>query len=570
LEFTGYLPFFVKDKEYRSLFYINQKSRERLHSSDFPTALFQSKEVISTASSADNSSTNKIKRYLQPILALSVILGLALAIAYYFGFLTIDFQDKTNAGYDNPFEQPSILIVPFASADQDSENLAVGLADALAQRLGNLKALQVLSPSTGRMFANSTPEEIYAATSARMLMRGKIDSAAPQPNVYVELIDCRESKTLWSTNISIENRNFFALQKEISFELVAALKLNPLPTESQQLDKYPTLNNEAYENYLLGRSYLAKRSSDGLKKAIEKFSKAIELDGNFSLAYSGLSDAYSLLNLYEIEPPKDAYQMASKYAEKALELDPGLAEAHASLAYIKFFYERDRATSELEFRRAIQLNPSYAQAHHWFALVLVAMGKPLDAEAEIKIAERLDPQSPLVQTAYAMIYFFSGKENEALEKISQVLIKNPDFLPAIKVKRWTEQALKNFPEAHNAFLEEIRVTQSKPDDPSWQMIAVQTFKVTNDNLKQLEDRLMKDVADKKISQNYHSFAYEISLAYLNLGNIQKALEWLDRAEQSSNYSFNFLEVDPRLKPLNNNPRFLLLIKKLKSPVKHQA
>ena len=148
------------------------------------------------------------------------------------------------------------------------------------------------------------------------------------------------------------------------------------------------------------------RSPASLRTAITLFADAVKEDATFAPAYVGLADAHSLLNLYDIDPPDDAYEKALEYANRAHTLDPDLAEAHASLAYINFYYKRDRAGAELEFRRAIQMNPSYAQAHHWFALVLAAMNKPVDALSEIETAERLDPRSPSIKSAAAIVHFF--------------------------------------------------------------------------------------------------------------------------------------------------------------------
>jgi len=301
-----------------------------------------------------------------------------------------------------------------------------------------------------------------------------------------------------------------------------------------------------------------------IRKAIESFGSALKADGEFPLAYIGLADAYALLNLYDINPPPDAYEKAKENAQRALLIDESVAEAHATLAYVKFYGGRNRETAELEFRRAIQLNPSSAQAHHWFAIVLGAMDDRIEAISEAQIAEQLDPKSPAVKAAEAMTYSFNGQYAEAIAECDAALQIDGRFLPAIKVKRWTAVAMRDFVLAKSTFQKELEVAGGSVDEPGWRLIEIQVTAPDEDRgakLKQLEEA----IRSTSIQKNLKAFAFEVALAYNALGETSKALDWIEKSEAAHSHSFNFLEVDPRIQNLKNDPRFRKLLEKLITP-----
>jgi tetratricopeptide (TPR) repeat protein len=342
------------------------------------------------------------------------------------------------------------------------------------------------------------------------------------------------------------------------------LNIEPLPLERQQILKRFTQNPVAYEHYLVGRSLMTSRTVTNLQKAIESFNASTAADPEFPLAYIGLADAHALLNLYDYDPPPDSYEKAKHNVQRALLLDDTLAEAHATLAYVKFYGERNRDTAELEFRRAIQLNPSYSQAHHWFAIVLAAMNDRIEAISEAQIAEQLDPRSPAVKAAKAMTYSFNGQYAEAIAECDAALEIDERFLPAIRVKRWTYVAMKDFDSAKATFAKELEYGGGSVEEPGWRLIDIQVTAPNEDRaarLKQLEEA----VRSETIQQNQNGFAFEVALAYNALGESEKALDWLEKAEAAHAHSFNYLEVDPRIQNLKDHPRFRKLLEKLHTP-----
>ncbi len=464
------------------------------------------------------------------------------------------------------FQNPSIVVVPFVSESAVNAsidpNVGIGFADALTQKLGSLKALRVLSASTGRAIDVTYPKEVASDIGVAFILKGKLTWGTDSVTLNADLVNAAVDKVLWSETFVAHNGDLSELQANVAQKLWTSLRIEPLPLERQQIEKRSTENPGAYQEYLVGRSLMANRSAENLRKAIISFSGSVKTDPNFALAYIGLADAYALLNLYDIDPPDDAYEQAKINAQRALMIDDTLAEAHASLAYVKFYGERNRDTSELEFRRALQLNPSYAQAHHWFAIVLAAMNDRVEAISEAQLAEQLDPRSPSVKAAQAMTYSFNGQYAEAVAECDEALQLDERFMPAIRVKRWTYVAMKDFPAAKEAFAKELEYGGGSVEDPGWRLIEIQVTAPGEDRaakLKLLEDAVHSDV----VQSNHLSFAFEVALAYNALGESAKAIDWLEKSEAARSHSFNFLEVDPRIQNLKEDPRFRRLLGKLK-------
>ena len=460
------------------------------------------------------------------------------------------------------FQNPSIVILPFETEAGADRNVGVGMADALTQKLGSIKALRVISASSGRSIDLTSPRaaaELYGIT---FVLKGSLSKNGRETSLTAELINAVDERTLWTETFRSSSGDLPELQGKLAEKIWTSLNIQPLPLERTQIAKSHTTNPVAYERYLIGRSLMASRSAGNLKAAIGTFGSAVEADPEFALAYVGLADAHALQNLYDFDPPPDAYDKATEYVTRALAIDEGLAEAHATLAYVKFYGERNRDTAELEFRRAIQLNPSYAQAHHWFALTLAAMGHHIEAISEAQTAEKLDPLSPSVKSALAMTYAFKGQYAEAIAECDEALQLDERFMPAIRVKRWAAVANQDFGNAKAAFQKELEFGGGSVEEPGWRVIEIQITAPNEDHgskLKLLEEAIQSDL----VRNNHNAFAFEVALAYNALGETEKALTWLEHSETARSHSFNYLEVDPRIANLRNEPRFKKLIEKLR-------
>ena len=460
------------------------------------------------------------------------------------------------------FQNPTVVVLPFNCGEQANENLGVGLADTMAQRLGYLKALTVISPNTGRFLKDADPSRIAEELGVSFVLRGTLDKSEAGATLEAELINAAAGEVVWTEKFVSPTGDYFELQKQVAEGLWTTLGISPLPMERQQIEKSYTRSFAAYERYLIGRSQMASRDAQGLRRSIGSFAAAIQEDPGFAPAFVGLADAHSLLNLYDVDPPKDAYPKALEFAERALEIDGGLAEAHASVAYIKFYYQRDRAGAELEFRRAIQMNPSYAQAHHWFALALAAMGKPVDALSEIETAQRLDPRSMSIKAAAAIVHFFAGQNSDSIAVADRALAMDPRFVPAHKVKRWVFAAMGDLTAARESLERERLYSGGNEAEPGWKVIECQL--AGNDPVSRAAavKELEEAVGGEGVKGNDFYFAFEIALAYNHLGDVENAIDWLERSEAAGTHGFNLMESDPRLANLRGEPRFQKLVAKL--------
>jgi serine/threonine protein kinase/tetratricopeptide (TPR) repeat protein len=490
------------------------------------------------------------------------VAGLAIiaAIAGAISLATKFWPDKDAVVRTTPYQSPIIVVLPFRTTDGVLPTIGIGFADALSVKLGNIKNLQVISPNSGRAVSEMGTAAIGRDLGATFVVRGELVDSS----VRAELVDTAEERVLWSESFPVTDTGLFAAQTKVAERVWTSLGIEPLQLERQQVEKSYTQNAHAYELYLLGRSQMVPRTSANIRAAIETFNQSLRLDGNFALAYVGLSDAYSLLNLYDVSPPPDAYQRAKFYAGKALAIDNDLAEAHASMAYVKYYHDRDRAGSELEFRRAIQVNPSYAQSHHWFALVLAAMNKPAEAIQEIEHAQHLDPRSPTVWSAAGVVYYLSGRFEEATAQADRALSLDERMVSAYKVKRWAYTAMRNRDAAMDAFHSEVQFSGGGIEQPGWQIIHNQIEAISGDKDSTIK-RIDTAAADPSVRDNPFFFAFEIALAYNAAGETQKALDYLERSEAAGSHSFNLIEAEPRLVNLHTEPRFQRLLLKLRGP-----
>lgn len=461
---------------------------------------------------------------------------------------------------------PTILVMPFQNiGTRPTDNsIGTGLAESLTGSLGNIQKLFVLSANAGRGAARMgiTAEQIGREFNVDYILQGTLRRIAESGNLQtsVELVETKSGKVLWTKTLNTADESFVNLQSQIMESVLENLSINITSDERQKISKRQTNNGLAYEFYLVGRYHMTSRSHEGLHRAIGAFNQALEKDSNFALAYVGLADAYGLENIYEIPAPPDAWQKAKENVSLALESDDSLAEAHATMGYILANNERKYDEAAREFRRAIELNPSYATTHHWFAISLSMTGKHNEALSEIQLAQKLDPQSAIILTAQGMIHFYSRQYREAIAACEKSVEFDPGMVPAYKAMRWIYQATNNYAGALAAFQKEKNFSGSL-DAPGWLVIEAQVEAI-GDHKEKARAILEKGIASDFVRENPVTFAYEIALAYLALDEREKALDWLEKAESVNTHSINFIKVDPRLDKLRDDPRFKAIASKV--------
>jgi Tol biopolymer transport system component/tetratricopeptide (TPR) repeat protein len=463
------------------------------------------------------------------------------------------------SGANAPHEEGvrSIAVLPFATVEAvgNDQYLGVGLADALTGKLGQITQIEARPPSAVRRYLDAPVEAVQAGRELGVdyVLDGTIQHTGERVLVNARLISVGDGKTSWAEKFDEKFTDILTLQESISGRVVRAMTLELTNEERQRLNKRYTENSEAYQLYLVGRYHMGKRTLEGLKQSINFFEQAIKKDDRYALAYAGLADCYALLNWYSAPPPADAFPRAKEAAQKALSFDDSLAEAHASLAFVMLYGERDWTGAEREFRRAIELNPSYATAHHWYAFNLAAMSRLPESLNEIKRARELDQRSVIINTAVANVYYYARRYDQAIEQCRKSLEMDAGFVPAHTVLRWSLEKKGMFDEAFTAYQQEKTYAGDSAN------MKARLAHVQASAGKQAEARRTLDELIAGRKRQWVS-AYEIAVVYAILGDNDKSLEWLDRADEEHAIGFVFLRVDPDLDNIRNDPRFLQLLR----------
>ncbi|MEW6126005.1 MAG: protein kinase [Acidobacteriota bacterium] len=457
----------------------------------------------------------------------------------------------------------SIAILPFKTdaTGETERSISIGIADAMTSKLSELQQFSVRPVSAVRVYFGKDVDEQKAGQElgVEYLVSGSMENFDDAVKVSAQLQTVKDGKVLWADVFDEKLTNVANLHSAIAERILRVLKIELTASQRQRLNKRYTENSEAYQLYLVGRYQWGKRTGSGLTEATRSFEQALKKDPNFAPAYAGLADCYAILNQYQAIPPADAFAKAKENALKALAIDESLAEPHASLAFVKFYSERDRAGAEKEFRRAVELNPSYATAHHWFGMMLSASGRHDEAIAEIKQAEQLDIRSPIIRAAASTVYFYARQYDQAIERANKALELDPGLVPAHRVLRWTYEAMNRYEDAMNAYQNEKSF--SGDADKEWYAILTQLQAMRGERDEAIRT-LRYFIASPEFKPGETYLFYELAVAFSLLNQNDEALMWLAKAEASKTHLFNFAQVDPRLDNLRAEPRFNELMRKL--------
>jgi TolB-like protein/Tfp pilus assembly protein PilF len=332
-----------------------------------------------------------------------------------------------------------LAVLPFTniSADPNDEYFADGLTEELITTLSKIREFSVISRTSVMHYAkNPKPlAEIARELRAGTILEGSVRKSGDKVRVTIQMIDAGEDRNVWAETYDRSLEDIFTIQSDISRNVAEALRVQVLGDERERLQSVPTKDTGAYLLFLKGRYYLNERGKEAFLKAIGYFEEAIKLDPNYAAAYAGLSDCYALQENWGFLSPEAAWPKVMKCASKALELDEGLAEAHASMATALTLQDWDWKGAEREYRRALDLNPSYATAHHWYAnIVLQGQKRWAEELHHMQEAVRLDPFSAVAGTNLGWALFHMGRREEGLRQIETVLKVNPEFYYALLSK----------------------------------------------------------------------------------------------------------------------------------------
>ena len=457
----------------------------------------------------------------------------------------------------------SIAVLPFENLSRDPDNayFAEGIQDEILTRLAKVADLKVISHTSTQRYKSSPDNlpQIAKELGVAHILEGSVQKSQDQVRVNVQLINAATDAHLWADSFDRKLIDIFAVESEIAAKVADILKAKLTGAEQHAISMQPTRNTEAYQLYLKGRFFWNKRTGPDLQKAIDYFKQAIEKDPGYALAYVGLGDSYILLSGFGAAPPQDSFPRAEAAAKKALEIDDNLAEAHATLGFILCVHHLNFADSIREFERAIALNPNYATAHHWFGDgPLLAVGQFDRAIAEGKRAVELDPLSVIITADLGADFLVARRYDEAIDQFHKAIDLDPRFYYA----RWNlAQALEMKGDLRGA-LTEYKKAVELDDDPFVLALLGQAYAKVGQR-----DEALKILAQlPQIAARRYVPSYSFALLHMALGDKDKAIEWLERSyHDGAGLDIIFLKVDPMLDPLQKEPRFQALVKKVFAP-----
>jgi eukaryotic-like serine/threonine-protein kinase len=456
----------------------------------------------------------------------------------------------------------SIAVLPLEnlSHDPDQEYFADGMTEELITELAKMRALRVVSRTSVMQYKGMRKplSQIAKELNVDGVLVGSVQRSGHEVLVTAHLIRAATGRHLWAQSYERNLREVLELEGDLAQAIAREIRVALSPEEETRLASARPVSPEAHEAYLKGRYYWNKRTEDGAKKSLSYFRQAIEDDPTYAQAYSGLADSYVALTGYGKPPPNEVLALAKAAATKALELDDKLAEAHSSLALTRD-YEWDWAGAEREHRRAIELNPGYATAHHWYATHLARMGRLAEAVAESKRAQELDPLSPILSANLAHMSLCAGQytqDFEALRKLSEL---DPDF-PWLhhQLGRWYEEQGR-----YEEAIAEHRKALSLSEGHPYIMAGLgHTYAVAGEKAEAL--KVLSDL--KELSERRYVSPVYVSVVYAGLGDMDDALVWLQKAyEERDLFPMIWLKVDPYFNALRSDPRFQELLRRAGLP-----
>jgi serine/threonine protein kinase/TolB-like protein/Tfp pilus assembly protein PilF len=455
-----------------------------------------------------------------------------------------------------------IAVLPFANISQGSEDdyFADGITEEIISNLAKISGLDVIARTSIIKYKNTelNVAQIGNELNVGTILEGSVRKAANKTRITVQLIDVPTQRHLWAEAYDRELKDIFAIQSDIAMKVAEGLKVQLLTHEKEQIGKIGTENTEAYRNYLLGNYYLNKRTGEAFNKGIEYFSKAIEFDPQFALAYSGLANCYTFIGgaAYGNISREEASAKANDAVLKALELDETLAEAHASLGYIKFRFDWNWDEAEKEFKRAIELKPGYAQAHEWYALFLSLIRKSDKALIEMKRAYELDPLSPSISTGVGRILHFAKRLDEAIVQTKKTIEMYPNYAEAHFALSMTYVSQRRIDEAMKELDKAIELSHGR-------LVMITTrgmiygFSGKRKEALAILDELEKLSYPDPVSPWY------IASIYLSVGDKDKFFEYAFKAyEQKDALMVYFQTIVVFDSTFGNDPRYHNILKKM--------
>jgi serine/threonine protein kinase/tetratricopeptide (TPR) repeat protein len=454
----------------------------------------------------------------------------------------------------------SVAVLPFhnVSGDAESEYLSDGITESILHTLSLLPKLRVMARSTVFRYKGRHDDALAVGRElgVRAVLAGRLMQRRDALGVQAELVDVNDGSLLWGARYDKRPGDLLAVQDEIAREISDRLRFKPTGAERRKLRQPATRDSEAYQSYLKGRFFWNKWTPEGMRVSLGFYEQAIRIDPRYALAWAGLADSHAVLGNIKAVPPAEAFPRAKAAALKALEIDPDLAEAHASLGFVRRFFDWDWPAAERSFARALRLNPAYATAHRWYAQFLAGSGRHAEAVREAELALELEPLSIIIYTAVGDVLFYARRFDEAIGYYRRALELDPEFLPGHSDLARALEHSGRIEEAIAGYERAIRLAQGENADPSAGL--ANAYAVAGRRTEALA--VLEELKSRRAAQYVSPWA--LASIYARLGEDETALDWLDRAYAEHDSTLVWVKVHPRFDRLRDHPRYQDLLRRM--------
>jgi eukaryotic-like serine/threonine-protein kinase len=456
----------------------------------------------------------------------------------------------------------SLAVLPFenASGETEHEYLSDGITGSLINTLATVPKLRVMAQSTVFRYKGRKidPQAIGRELNVRAVLTGRIMHLGGSLRIGTELVDVATGSQLWGAQYNRKPDDIFVVQDEISNEISGKLRLQLTRAEKKRLTKHHTENAEAYRLYLQGRHHWNKWTEQGFYKAIDYFQQAVEKDPSYALAYAGLADSYVLLGWNSYLPPKEVFPKGKAAARMALQLDPDLPEAHASWAALLWLHDWRWEEAQIEFKRSLELDPTYPTANHWYAEYLMTMGKHAEVMARMKRGQELDPLSLIINVAVGWAFYNDRRYDDAIEQLRRTVELDPNY----PVTYWIlGLLLRKTGRYELAITEGEKGVKLSGGSPLMRAALAHTFGATGRTTEAVQtlDELTE------LAKHRYVAPYFFAGIHIGLGENDRAMECLEKSYEEHSHWLIYLHIDPSMDGLRDNLRFQNLLQRVGLP-----
>jgi serine/threonine protein kinase/tetratricopeptide (TPR) repeat protein len=461
-------------------------------------------------------------------------------------------------GTSAPPQISSLAVLPLKniSGDASQEYFADGMTDALTTELAGIGSLRVVSRTSAMLYkdAQKLSPQIARELHVDALLEGSVMRVGDQVRITAHLVQASPERTLWTEHYEQSMKDVLTLQNDVARKVAEGINASLTEQEQAKLSgQRPTVNPAAYDDYLHGLAEYNKRTEESLRGSIRDFGHAIEKDPKYAPAYAGLADSYASLANYPIASPKEALATGAAEAKKALKLDNSLSEAHGALAWVHAS-SLEFSGVEIEFQRAIELDPSNATAHHHYGLFLAAMGRKEDSLREMAKAQELDPLSLIISANIAWCHFLARELDEAIRQARTTLTMDPKFAVAHEYLGQAYAAKKQFTESAGEFREALRLSNN---DAGYRADLAYALAMGGNRVE--AQKLLRELTQE--SEKEYVSPYDLALIHLGLGDRTQAVDWLTKAFDERTGRLINLKVHPWFDSLRGDAKFQELLRR---------